>query len=286
MATHRRRARLSRSRWGDLLLFLFLGVFGVFMGLPLLYSLVTAFKPVQELFLFPPRFFVRNPTLDNFTTLFNLVSDLQVPFSRYLFNNLFLSVVGTAGYIAVASMAAYPLAKYRSKWLDAYFLVVVWAILFRPEVTSIPQYLVVAKLSLVNTYLALLLPAMAGTFGVFLMRQFMVAFPDEILEAAHIDGAHEMRVLWRVVMPSVRPAWLTLAIFTFQQLWNTTGIQYIYDENLKMLPTVLRQVAAAGMARAGASAVVALFLMIPPVLVFVISQSSVVETMAHAGIKS
>lgn len=282
----RDKKRVNHSRGGNIAIFVFLAVFGVFMALPLVYTVITAFKPINELFLFPPRFFVRNPTLDNFVTMFQLTQAMWVPFSRYLFNSLFVAVSGTALYIIVSSLAGFSLAKYKFPGRGLYFQIVVWAILFRPEVTGIPQYIILSKFGMVNTYLALILPVLAGSFGVFLMRQFIeIAIPDEMMEAARIDGASDYRIFWTIVMPIVRPAWLTLIIFTFQQFWNTTGVQYIYDESLKMLPTILQQITTSGLARAGAGSAVALVLMIPPIIIFLLSQSSVMETMAHSGLK-
>lgn len=280
------RKKVNRSKSGNVAIFVFLSVFGAFMALPLVYTVITAFKPVNELFLFPPRFFVRNPTLDNFVTMFQLTQAMWIPFSRYLFNSLFVAIGGTALYILIASMAGFSLAKYKFPGRGIYFQIIVWAILFRPEVTGIPQYIILSELGMVNTYWALILPVLAGSFGVFLMRQFIeIAIPDEMMEAARIDGASDYRIYWSIVMPIVKPAWLTLIIFTFQQFWNTTGVQYIYDESLKMLPTILQQITSSGLARAGAGSAVALVLMIPPIIIFILSQSSVMETMAHSGLK-
>lgn len=279
--------RVSRSRGGTAAIFFFLISFAFFMVLPMIYTIVTAFKPVSELFLFPPRFMVIHPTLDNFTTMIQLTQSLWVPFSRYLFNSLFISLFGTAAYVVIASFAAFPLAKFNFPGQIFYFNIVIWAILFRPEVTGIPQYIIISALGMINTYLAVLLPVMSGSFGVFLMRQYMVAaIPDDMLEAARIDGASDYRQFWQIVMPLVKPAWLTLVIFTFQSFWNATGVTYIYDEPMKVLPAVLNQITSAGIARAGAGAAVALFLMIPPIIIFLFSQSSIIETMAHSGMKN
>jgi putative chitobiose transport system permease protein len=282
----RKRVRLARSTWGNIFVFAFLIFIGVFMALPLFYAIVQSFKPINEIFIYPPRFFVKQPTLSNYTLAFQLAQNLNIPFSRYAFNSLFISIVGTTVYILVASLAAYPLAKAKFPGLFIITQLVIWTLLFRTEVTVIPQYIVIAKLGLINSYGAILLPALAGTFGVFLMKQFMVvAIPDSILEAARIDGASEYRIFWKICMPCVKPAWLTLIIFTFQSMWNATGSQYIYNESLKMLPTVLTQISAGGIARTGASSAVVVMLMIPPIIVFLISQSSVMETMAQSGIK-
>lgn len=282
---YNKKPRLNRSLSGTVVIFVFLMFMSIFMVLPLVYTIVTSLKPINEIFLYPPRFFVRRPTIDNFIMMVQIVQDMWVPFERYLFNSLFVSVIGTGLYVMVASMAAYPLSKLKFKYASIYYQIIVWAILFRPEVTRIPQYVIIAKLGLVNTYWSIILPVLASSFGVFLMRQFMLTIPDEVLEAAQIDGANQYTVFIKIVMPMVKPAWLTLIIFTFQQLWNSTGSQYIYDETVKMLPTVLQQIASGGIARAGVGAAVALILMIPPIAVFIISQSSVMETMAQSGIK-
>jgi len=281
-----RRKRLSRSVGGNILVFIFLAGISAFMAIPLFYAIVQAFKPLNEIFAYPPRFFVREPTLQNFIIVYQLAQNLWVPFSRYLFNSLFVSVAGTAAYILVASLAAYPLAKHDFPGKGILLSLVVWSLLFRPEVTGVAQYIVISRLNMIDTYFAILLPALAGTFGIFLMKQFMESsVPVSTLEAARIDGASEYKVFFTVVMPSVKPAWLTLIIFTFQALWNNTGVSYIYNESLKMLPSVLNHIAAGGIARAGAGSAVALLLMIPPILIFVISQNSVMETMSHSGLK-
>jgi ABC-type glycerol-3-phosphate transport system permease component len=255
------------------------------MLLPIVYAIVTAFKPVNEIFIYPPRFWVQNPTIANFITLSEITQETWVPFERSLFNSVYISIFGTFLYIIIASMAAFPLAKKKSKFITLYFQVLVLAILFRPEVTRTPLYIIMSEMKLINTYSSIILPILAGSFGVFLMRQFMVTIPDEILEAARVDGATEYGIFARLVMPIVKPAWMTLTIFTFNALWNTGDTQYIYNESMKTLTSVLQSIASAGIARAGAGAAVALILMIPPVIVFIISQSSVMETMAHTGLK-
>ena len=279
--------RLSRSKAGDIGVFIFLLLICAFMILPMLYSVIQAFKPLDELFLYPPRFFVRNPTTQNFSDVLYLTESLEVPFLRYVFNSVFITVAGTAIYIILASAAGYALGKGTFKGKSALSALVVWALLFRPEVTAIPQYVIVSKLGMVNTYWALLLPALASTMGVFLIRQFVVvAIPDATLEAARIDGASEYRIFFKIVMPGIKPALMTAIIFTFQSLWNSaSGTQFIFSEKLKGLPNVLSTIVAGGIARAGAASAVSVILMIPPIIVFLISQSSVMETMTHSGLK-
>lgn len=280
-----KRKTLSRSKAGTVTIFAFLIIIGAFMMLPLVYVVVTAFKPLNELLAYPPKFFVQHPTLSNFLDLIEVTQETWIPFERSLFNSLFLAIFGTVVYIFIASMAAYPLAKNRSRYVGAIYQIVVLAILFRPEVTRTPLYIIMSTLGLINTFWSLVLPVLAGSFGVFLMRQFMTTVPNEMLEAARVDGASEFTIFSKLVMPMVKPAWMTLAIFTFRDLWNTGETQYIYEESMKTLTAVMQSISSAGLARAGAGAAVALLMMIPPVVVFIISQSSVMETMATTGIK-
>lgn len=275
----------NRSLAGNLVIFLILAILGIFMALPLIYTIINAFKPFDEIFIFPPRLYVRRPTIDNFVLLFQLATNMWVPFSRYVFNSLFICIVGTIGHILIASLAAYPLAKHQFAAKRIINEMIVLALLFTPQVTYIPLYIIMSNLKLIDTYGALIFPAWQMTLGLFLMRQFMTQIPDALLEAAKIDGANELKTWWKIVMPNVKPAWLTLMILSFQQLWNQTGGSFIFSESLKPLPTLMSQIAAAGIARAGVGAAVALVLMIPPIVLFIISQSSVMETMVNAGIK-
>jgi len=277
--------RLNRTFGGDAGIFLFLALAGAFSILPMIYSILQAIKPLDELFIYPPRFWVRRPTGENFVMLFQLVGNLWVPFTRYLFNTLFVTICGTVGTVIIASIAAYPLAKHTFAGKKTINKTVQYALLFTSNVTGIPSFIIMAKLGFINTYWALLLPAFAGSLGLYLMVSFMDQIPNERLEAAKIDGATELQTFWHIVLPSVRAAWLTLIIFSFQGLWSITGGNFIYDEQLKMLPTALSQIAAAGIARAGVGAATALFMMVPPILMFVIVQSAVIETMSHSGLK-
>ncbi len=279
------KSKTGRSFWGDLINLIFLSLLGMVMLIPLIFSVSNAFKPLDELFVFPPRFFVRNPTFDNFRILPSLFSDSLVPLSRYILNTLFITIVGTAGSIIIASMAAYVLEKKKFKMRDKIFNLVVNTLMFTPAVTAIPSFLIMSKLGLINSYAAILFPTVGSSLNVFLMKQFMVGVPNTILEAARIDGSGEQRIFWSIVMPSVKPAWMTLIIFCIQNLWGATGGTYIYNEELKTLPYALSQVMAAGLVRAGASAAITTLMMIVPICVFIITQSNIMETMMSSGIK-
>jgi putative chitobiose transport system permease protein len=280
-----KRHRISRSVGGDFLVLSALVVLGCFIALPFYFSIIQSLKPMDELFVFPPRLWVVRPTLENYVVLSQLAGSLWVPFSRYLYNSLFITVTGTVGHVVFASMAGFILAKYRLPGLKLLFSLVIVSLLFTYEVTFLPSYVLMARTGLLNTTWALVLPALSAPLGLFLMKQFMEVVPDAMIEAARVDGASTWQTYARVVMPQVRPAWLTLTIFSFQALWNRQGLEFIYDEELKTLPTVLSQITASGIARAGAAAAVGVVLMLPPILIFVLSQSNIIETMSHSGIK-
>lgn len=266
-------------------MFSFLVIVGTFMALPLVYAINNAFKPLDEIFLFPPRLFVRNPTLDNFSDLFQLLGDSWVPFSRYIFNTVFITGMGIIGHVLLASAAAYPLAKHKFPGRGPMFQVVVLSLMFTPAVTAIPNYMIMSWLGLVNTYWAIIIPAFSYSLGLYLMKQFMEQIPDALLEAAKIDGASEYRIFWSIVMPNVKPAWMTLIILLFQMLWGADNSSFIYSEELKTLNYAANQIVLGGIARAGVGAAVALLLMSVPITVFVFSQSQIIETMATSGMK-
>ncbi len=280
------RVILSRSKAGTFFIGFFVALMSSFMILPVFYAIIQAFKPIEEVFAYPPKFFVQNPTLDNFKLVLQLAGNLWVPFSRYLFNSLLVSICGTTITVFVSSLAAYPLAKGRFPGKTLISSAIVLAMLFNGNVTTMPRYLIIAGLGLIDTYWAIFLPALANTMGVFLMRQFVIStVQDSTLEAARIDGAGEFKIFFRIVMPSIRSAWLTLIIFSFQNFWNNSYGNYIYSEELKELPAVLSSIAAGGIARAGAASAVTVIMMILPIIVFLISQSSITETMSHSGVK-
>ena len=280
-----KRRQPGRSRGGDLGVYIILLFFGVMFAIPLVFAVCQAFKPLDEIYKFPPTIFVHNPTLNNFKDLFVILGQSWVPFSRYIFNTVFITAVGTAGRLLIASMGAYVLAKYDFPGGKKIFAMITTAIMFNGYVTSIPLYLVLAKFGWIDTFLAPIIPAFAAPMGLFLMKQFMEGIPDSLLEAAKIDGAKEWGIFTKIVMPNVKPAWLTLIIFAVQELWNNPQSSYIYSEDLKTLPYALSQVTAGGVARAGAGAAVTLVMLIVPIGIFIFSESNILETMASSGIK-
>ncbi|MDA3931335.1 MAG: carbohydrate ABC transporter permease [Tenericutes bacterium] len=277
--------KLNRSLGGDIMLLVVLLFFGFFSAYPLIMTASNAFKPLDELFLFPPRLFPRNITFDNFRDLSELIGNSWVPFSRYFFNTIFITVVGTIGHVIVASMAAFPLAKYKFPGRAIFFSLVVYSLMFAPQVTATPNYIIISGIGLIDTPSAIILPAIASSLGLYLMKQFMTQIPDDLIESAKIDGASEYRIFFTIVMPLVKPAWLTLIILLFQRLWITDGGSFIFSEEFKPLSYALRQIAQGTIERAGTIAAVAFIMMIVPVTFFIFSQSRIVETFSHSGMK-
>ncbi len=278
--------KLNRSRLGNFGVYLILTILGIFMILPMIYTISSSLKPLDELWVFPPRFFVRNPTSTNFKDLFRVLDNSVVPFTRYLFNTTLISVVGTAGHVVLASMCAYALSKHKFPGSELMFKIIVTTLMFNATVTAIPNFMIMSKLKLLDSYAALILPAFGSSLGLYLMKQFMEQMiNDTVLEAARIDGAGEFRVFWTMVMPLVKPAWLTLIIFSFKDLWNMGGTVYIQTEQLKTLNYAMSQILAGGIARAGIASAAAVIMMIVPVSLFIATQSNIVETMGSSGLK-
>ncbi len=280
-----RSRRVSRSVGGDIGIFLILGAGAVFMSLPMVYIVCSAFKPMNELFLFPPQFFVRNPTLDNFKDLVILMGDSWIPFSRYTFNSFLIVILGTGGHVFFASLGAFAISKYKFPGAKLFSTLVMLSLMFAPQVTAIPNYLVISRLGWINTYASMIIPTWGMSLGFYLMCKFMDSMvPDTLLEAAKIDGASDFMIYRKIVMPIVKPAWLTLIILSFQQLWADTGARFIYSEKLKTLPYALGQIAASGVARWGVASAVALIVMIIPIILFIFNQAKIVQTMGTSGI--
>ncbi len=277
---------INRSKGGDVGIFIMLAIVAVIMVLPLVYAICQSLKPLDELFVFPPRFFVMSPTTKNFTDLFNLMNKSWVPFSRYIFNTVFISVAGTFGNVILASYAAYALAKIKFPGRQFLFSVVVYSLMFNATVTGITNFLTMSILGWVDSYLAVIVPAWCTTFGLYLMKQFMeTSVNDSVLESARLEGAGENLIFWKIAMPMVKPAWITLIIFVFKDLWNMGASMYIYSEQLKTFNYAIGQLVTAGIALSGVSAASTVIMMIVPITVFVITQSNVITTMSASGMK-
>ena len=277
---------LNRSAGGDAGITFMLTILGIIMFVPMYYVVIQSLKPLDELFMFPPRFYVMSPTLDNFIDLFALMGDSWVPFSRYIFNTVFITVCGTLGNLVLASMAAYSLSKLRFPGRNAIFQLIVTSLMFHSTVNQVTHFIILSSFGWVDTYLSIIVPSMATTMGLYLMKQFMeTSVPDTVLESARLDGASEFRTFLIIAMPMVKPAWLTLMIECFKSLWNSGSSIYIHSEELKTFNYAINQIVSGGIARSGAGAAAIVIMMIVPIAIFVINQSKIIETMGSSGMK-
>ena len=285
LRTRKHAVVLNRSVGGDLSITIILAIFGLFMFLPVYYLIITAFKPIGEMFLTPPNFYVIKPTLQNFIDLFASMTSTWVPISRYIFNTVFISLGATVGCLIIGSMAAYAISKVHFPGANAIFQMIVYSLMISSTVTGIAHFIIFVGLGWLNTYTISIVPIWASTLGLYLMKNFIDStIHDSMIEAARIEGASEFRIYLTLVMPLVKPAWLTLMITVFQQVWNVGASSYVYSENLKTFDNAINSIiSASGTQGAGAAATV--IMMSVPMIVFIISQSKIVETMGSSGMK-
>lgn len=277
---------LNRSRGGDLGITIMLTLLGAFMFLPMVYAISQSLKPLDELWKFPPNFIVQNPTFKNYTDLFRLMNTSWVPMSRYLFNTILISVAGTFGNLILSSMAAYALSKIKFPGRGWMFQMVVLSLMFSATAAGIANFITMSLLGWIDNLLSIIVPAWGSTLGLYLMKQFMESsVSDAVLESARLDGSTEFNTFLKIAMPMVRPAWLTLIVYSFQGLWNSGASVYIYSEELKTFSYAISQILSGGIVRAGAGAASTVVMMLVPVTVFVITQSNIIETMSASGMK-
>ena len=290
MRYHRKSlGKRKKLRMAKVFLYVVVVALAIFCALPLVYLISTAFKPLNELYRFPPRFFVQYPTWKNFKDLFLSLSSSTVPFSRYFLNSAFVTTVTVAATVLVCSLGAFSLVKYRPPGGKAFFGIVLGALMFSPYVTQIPRYLVINSLQLNDSYWALILPNIAVAYNFFLMKQFVEQFPNELLEAARIDGSGEFKLFFKIVLPYLTPARTTLVVFSFVSNWNDyfSPLIYLRDSAKITLPLALNTISGgtSSIGRAGAVAAATTIMALPPVIIFTLMQRKVMETMVYSGIK-
>lgn len=284
MRIFHRRIHMSR-----VLLYIFMIAMVSFTALPLIYMVVSAFKPLDELFIFPPRFFVRNPTFNNFSELLLAMDSGSVPFTRYIFNSLWISLITVFVTVVVCSMGAFALTKIKLPGGKVIFNIIVATLMFSPPVTQITNYLIVQQLHMLDSSLSLIIPKIAGSYYLFLLKQNFGEIPDALLEAAKIDGCGYVGLYAKIIMPTTRPAWATAIVFAFVASWNDFmgPMVYIQSSVKKTLPLALQmlQGGAGQVARQGAFQAATLITTLPTIIIFTAMQSKVIDTMNHAGIK-
>lgn len=285
-----KQTRINPARFGrsQIVFLLYLVPLAIFMMLPILYIVSTAFKPMDELFAYPPRFLVLKPTVNNFVNLFRQTSQAGIPFARYLFNTIVITVIGIFLTLLVTSMAAFALSKLRFRGKRSLFRINQIALMFVPIAVTIPRFLIIVNIGLFDTFFAHIFPLIAMPVGLYLVKQFVDQVPDELLDAARIDGATDYRVYWHVVLPIIKPALATVAILAFQLFWNNevTSQLYVNDDSKKTIAFFLSTITSgAGVAGAGIGAAASLIMFVPNVIFFIIIQNKVMDTMAHSGLK-
>ena len=277
------RVVLNRSKGGDVGITVMLILLGALMFLPMWYLLIESVKPLGERNITPPLLYVMKPTAQNFIDLFSNINSTWVPISRYLFNTIIISVAATFGCLVFGSLTAYALSKIKFPGRVAMFKMIQWSLMISSTITGITNFFIFIWLGWLNTYWISIIPVWASTLGLYLMKQFIDAnISDEMIEAARIDGAGELRIYWQIVMPLVKPAWLTLLVTTFQQVWNAGASGYVWSEQLKTFNNAIATISGVS---AGASSAGSVVMMSVPIIIFVINQSQIVETMASSGMK-
>ncbi len=262
----------------------------VFMIMPVVYIFSQALKPLDELFMFPPRFFVQKPTLKNFSDLFRAASSTGVPMMRYLVNSILVTVTAIFATIVITTSTGYALSKKTFKAKKALFSINQTALMFVAVAVAIPRYLIIDAIGLNDTFWVHIIPYLAMPVGLFLVKQFIDQVPDELIEAAKIDGANDLNIIFKIIIPLIKPALATVSILTFQMIWNSTESSniYIITETKKTFAfylTTLTANQAVSIAGAGMAAAAGLIMFLPNLVIFVVMQSRVMDTMSHSGIK-
>ncbi len=280
------RVILNRSAAGDTGITIMLVILGLMMFLPMYNSVITAFKPAGELAITPPKLYVMKPTLKNFMDLFTNMNQTWVPISRYIFNTVYISIASTFGALLLGSMTAYALSKIRMPGYKVMNNLITWSLMIGSTITGTYNFIIYCKIGMLNTYAISILPVWASTLGLYLMKNFIDdGISDEMVEAARIDGAPEFYIYWKIAMPLVKPAWLTCIVTTFQSVWAAGASIYVWSEDLKTFNAAIAQITGAAATNAGAAAAGAVLMMSVPIIVFVVNQSQIVETMASSGMK-
>ncbi len=281
--------KFKRFKLSQMMLYLLFACLVAFTMLPMVAMVCRSLMPTEELYIYPPRIIVKNPTFKNFTDLLTSLSASVVPFTRYIFNSLFTTATTVFLSIIICSMGAYGLVKHKPSGSGIIFAIILAALMFSTHVTQIPNYMVVNKLGLINTYGSLIIPKIAVAYNFFLVKQFCEQLPDSILEAARIDGSKEFQTFWKIAMPLLKPAWSTLAVFSFVSNWNDyfSPLIFIQSDAMKPLPLALQTLAggAGVIARAGTVGAATLITTAPAIIVFAIMRGKVMETMTYSGIK-
>lgn len=284
-----RKINPSRFSSSQIKFYLYLVPLCLFTGLPILFIFMHAFKPMDELFAFPPRFFVINPTLDNFKNLFE-TADNGIPITRYLFNSIVVTLIVVVASIFLSTITGFALSKLEFKSKKIISEINTLALMFVSVAVAIPRYFIINGLGLIDSFIVHVLPLLAMPIGLFLVKQFIDQIPNELIEAARVDGAKEFYIYRKIILPMITPAISTIAILAFQLAWNNTETSSLFINSqekytLAFYLSTLTQKVGNTVAGQGMQAAATLILFVPNLILFIIMQSRVMDTMAHSGIK-
>jgi len=269
---------------------LYLIPISLIMALPIVFIINNAFKPYTELFVYPPRFSVRRPTIENFRLLFGFSTEAGIPLARFLFNSVVVATLVVILSVLFSLMTAYVLSKLPMKGKKQLFNINTMALMFVPVAVAIPRYLIIVNTGIFNTVWAHVLPLLAMPIGLFLVKQFIDQIPNEYLEAARVDGASNWYIFWHVIVPQVKPAIVTVAFLAFQSTWGNiqSSTLFVDIETLRTLPFYLNTLIDSSgnvVASAGMNAAAQLIMFVPNFVLFIVLQSKIMESMTHSGIK-
>ena len=275
----------TKKNLRSFIVYAFLTLGALSMAIPYTWMLVTSIKPIEEIQTYPPSFYVRQPTVEPYRELFYLL-----PMGRYLFNSLFVASMVTLCNVFLCSLAGYAFAKHNFYGRDKIFLLLLSAIMIPYQVNLIPGFIIVKNLGWLNSFYALIIPNLAMAFGVFLCRQYILSIPNDLIDAAKIDGCSEFSIYRLIIFPLIKPALATLAIFTFLSQWNSFvwPLIVIHTSSMRTVPLVLSVLSSqfgfganVAMVMAGATVVT-----LPALIVFICFQKYFIKGIASIGLKS
>lgn len=278
--------RIRRLKFSSVVLMFFLLCYLFLLLLPILYVIFNAFKPLDEMFVYPPRWIPRNFTLTNFSKMSDLLSETVIPLSRYLYNSVVYCVLIVGAVSVTSFMAAFSMAKTKPKGSEKMTSILIFALSLSGPAAGVANFIIIEKIGLLNTYWAMVLPAIGSATYVFLMRQFLVNMPDSYMEAARLDGATEWQIMWKIGFPYAKPAWATVIVYQFMTAWSDASgpAIYISDASKQTLPVAISTIGGS-LTTQGASAALTLLMLVPSALVFIFMQTKIMTTMSFAGLK-
>lgn len=279
----------KKITFGRVLFYLIMIALALFFLLPLIYMVCTAFKPLDELFLFPPTFFVRHPTMQNFTDLVATLDSSTVPFTRYIFNSVLVTVASVVGTVIVCSMGAFVAEKLSLRGMKLFGQIVTYALMFSVPAGQIPIYIIINNLGMLDTYWSLIIPKLATPMYFFLYQQFVSQVPNELLESAKLDGCGNFRIFMKIVLPMTKAVISTIVVFAFVANWNDSfsALIYINKQAMKTVPLILNTIGSGvgTVARAGAQSAAVFITTLPSILISVLMERNILKAMAYSGIK-